>query len=154
VIPKGTSTPAPPPAANTAATPPPAAPAKSDVALDNYLSALNEQLALSKDEQTDIKAYYQEDGPKLQAILNNASLPPMDQQRQIDDLRNARNAKIEALLRDVDRQTRFLELEESHRVELVELAAEGGLTPSSPPPNVPQPTATPPAQADKTKPGV
>jgi hypothetical protein len=148
--PMPTQTPTPNPAPAPTAT----QPGKSSGALDSYLSALNDQLALSKQEQTDIKAYYQEDGAKLHAILNDASLSPIEQQRQLDDLRNKRNGKIGALLKDPDRHAKFLELENSHRVELVELAAQGALTPSSPPANVPQPSATPPADADKQAPGV
>jgi cytoskeletal protein RodZ len=156
------STPTPTPVTKTpetSATPPaspipPATTPTSSLTLDAYIADLADQVPLAKNEQTDIKTYYLNDGAKLQAILNDASLSPLTQEQQIDDLRNARNAKIEALLSDVGRQSVFLKLEGNYRVALVELAAQGGLVPSSPPPNVPQPTATAPAQADKTAPGM
>jgi hypothetical protein len=117
--------------------------------LDGYIQALTDQLSLSKDEQKDIKTYYLDDGAPLSTILNNASLSPFQQTRQVDDLRDTRNAKIEALLRDVDRQQAFLKVEADYRVALTELAANGELVPTSPPPRVPEPTATPPAEAGK-----
>lgn len=125
-------------------------PAKSDT-LDSYFSALNDEVTLSKDEQTAIKARYQEDSAKIQAILNNTALSPIEQQRQIDELSKARETEVDRLLKDVDRQARFNEFEKSHRVELVELAARGGPAPA---PNAPPPAVTPPAQAEKTTPGV
>ena len=99
-----------------------------------------------------MKTYYLNDGTQLQNILSDATLAPLDQKQKIDDLRNTRNAKIEALLADVGRQSIFLKLEANYRVALVQLAAKGGLVPTAPTPNVPQPTATPPNQADKTAP--
>jgi hypothetical protein len=125
--------PAPAPSAAAPAATPPADTAKSSVSLDAFVADLAGQLPLSKDEQTDIKAYYQDDGAKIQDILGNASLSPLQQEQQIDALRNTRNAKIEALLKDPDRQALFLQLENGYRVALVQLAAEGGLTPKSPP---------------------
>ena len=148
-----------PPAAP--ATPPPPAPAPASapaatptLTLDAYIADLASNLPLSKTEQTDVKTYYLNDGVKLQSILSDDSLSPLTQEQQIDDLRNTRNAKIEALLADVGRQSEFLKIEANYRVALVELAAQGGLVPSAPTPNVPQPTATPPNQADKTAPGM
>jgi hypothetical protein len=153
------TTPTPAPATKTpdaSATPPtspaPSATPASTVTLDAYIAALADQVPLSKDEQTDIKTYYLNDGAKLQGILNDATLSPLAQEQQIDDLRNARNAKIEALLADVGRQSVFLKIESDYRVALVELAAQGGLVPTSPTPNVPEPTATTAAQAEKTNP--
>jgi hypothetical protein len=125
-----------------------------NVTLDSYIQALSDGLTLSKDEKTDIKTYYLDDGSKLQQILNDASLSPLQQTQQVDDLRDTRNAKIEALLRDVDRQSAFLKTEADYRVSLTELAANGALVPLTKQPNVPEPTATPPSQAEKTeKPG-
>ena len=124
--------------------------APSGVTLDAYIDALADKLSLTKSEKTDIKTFYLEDGAKLQAVLNDATLSPLEQTRQVDDLRNSRNSKIDALLRDVDRQQVFDRLEADYRVALIELAAAGGLVPATPPPNVPHPTATPPGQADKT----
>jgi hypothetical protein len=125
-------------------------PAGGKLTLDAYIQALTDQLSLSKDEQKDIKTYYLDDGSTLNGILNDASLSPFEQTRQVDDLRNARNAKIEALLRDVDRQQGFLKTEAGYRVALTELAANGELFPTSPTPRVPEPTATAPAQAGKS----
>jgi hypothetical protein len=143
----------PPPAATPTPAPAPAAPGTPGLTLNAYLADLADSLALSKDEQTDIKTYYLDDGAKLQAILASPALSPLQQQQQVDDLRDDRNAKIEALLQDVDRQAKFLEIEGTYRVALVELAAQGGLVPTSTPPNVPQPTETPSAQASKPQPG-
>jgi hypothetical protein len=140
------------PVAPAPATPPPAAPATPSLTLDAYIADLAGHVPLSKNEQTDIKTYYLDDGAKLQAILSDASLSPLTQEQQIDDLRDARNEKIEALLADVGRQSEFLKIEDNYRVALVELAAQGGLVPTTPPPNVPEPTSTTPAQAEKTDP--
>ena len=126
----------------------------STVTLDAYIQALTGELTLSKDESQDIKTYYLDDGTKMSQILNDASLSPLQQTQQIDDLRDARNGKIEALLRDVDRQQAFLKMEAGYRVALTELAANGGLVPTTKTPTVPEPTATAPNQAEKTeKPG-
>jgi hypothetical protein len=138
-----------------AVTPAPAtpAPAKPGVTLDAYVADLADQVPLSKDEQTDIKTYYQADGTQMQAILNDPNLSPLQQQEHIDDMRDARDSKIDALLQDADRQAKFREVESTYRVALVELAAEGGLVPQGTPPNVPEPTGTTPAQAERTPPG-
>jgi hypothetical protein len=146
-----------PPAAPAAPAPAPApsssAPTPtSNVSLDAYIADLADQVPLSKTEQTDIKTYYLDDGAKLQSILSDASLSPLTQEQQIDALRDDRNAKIAALLADVGRQAEFLKIESSYRVALVELAAQGGLVPTAPLPNVPQPTSTPPADASKSNP--
>jgi hypothetical protein len=143
---------APAAAAPAAPAPPPAA--APTLTLDAYIADLASNLPLSKTEQTDIKTYYLNDGAKLQSILSDASLSPLTQEQQIDDLREARNAKIAALLADVGRQSEFLKIEADYRVALVELAAQGGLVPTAPTPNVREPTATPPSQADKTAPGM
>jgi 2-oxoglutarate dehydrogenase E2 component (dihydrolipoamide succinyltransferase) len=147
--PAAATTPAPATPAPVAA--PAAASPAGNASLDAYISALNDTLKLSKDEKQDITTYYLDDGAKLQQILNDPSLSPMQQTAQVDDLRNTRNAKIEALLRDVDRQVAFLKIEAVYRVALIELAADGGLVPAAKPPNVPEPTATPPAQAPAPK---
>ncbi len=151
-IPVHSGTPTPPPTQVPNATPAPSAPAKASATLDAYVADLADKVPLSKDEQTDIKTYYEDDGAKLQAILNDANLSPLQQQEHVDEMRDARNAKIDALLQDVDRQTKFDEVENAYRVALTELAAQGGLVPQTPPPNVPQPTATTPDQAEKTEP--
>jgi hypothetical protein len=153
-VPAASGTPMAPPPQVSAPPPAPAAPAKSGATLDAYVADLTDALTLSKDEQTDIKTYYQDDGAKLLAILNDPNLSPIQQQEHVDDMRNVRNAKIGALLQDVDRQGKFLEIESTYRVALIELAAQGQLVPTSTPPNVPEPTATTPAQAEKTPPGV
>jgi hypothetical protein len=121
---------------------------KTGLTLDAYIAALADSVPLSKDEQTDVKTYYLDDGTKLKGILNDASLSPLEQTQQVDDLRHARNDKIEALLRDADRQKEFRLIEADYRVALVDLAAGGGLVPTTPPPRVPEPTSTTPAQAD------
>jgi hypothetical protein len=142
-----TAAPAPAPAA--------AAPvAKPGMSLDAYIATLADDVPLSKDEQTDIKTYYLDDGATLQDILNDASLSPLEQTQQVDDLRHARNDKIAALLHDADRQKEFLLVEANYRVALVELAAKGGLIPATPPPRVPEPTSTTPAQADTPAPAM
>jgi hypothetical protein len=131
-----------------------AKPASASLTLDAYVAALASDVPLSKDEQTDVKTYYLDDGAKLQDILNDASLSPFAQMQQVDALRDTRNAKIVALLDDAGRAAKFGQVESDYRVALVELAAQGGLVPGSRPPNVPEPTATTPAQAEKATPGI
>ncbi len=152
-IPVHSGTPTPPPTTVPAATPAPSAPAKASATLDAYVADLAGQVPLTKDEQTDITTYYQDDGAKMQAILNDPNLSPLQQQEHIDEMRDLRDAKIDALLQDADRQAKFAQVEEAYRVALVELAAQGGLVPHTTPPNVPEPTATTPAQAEKNPPG-
>ena len=140
---------------STAATQPPAQPAPtSSVTLDAYIAALASDVPLTKDEQTDVKTYYLDDGAKLQAILNDPSLSPFDQTQQVDALRDSLDARVEALLGDPSRQSQFVRVERNYRVALVELAAKGGLVPGAKHPIVPEPTATTPAQADKPAPGI
>ena len=136
-----------PPAPAQAPTPVP--PPTGKATLETYLAALADEMTLSKDEKTDIQTYYLDDGAKLNGILNNDSLSPLEQTRQVDALRDARDAKIRALLGDVTRQEAFAKVEAEYRVALVELAAKGGLVPKTPPPRVPEPTAATAAQADK-----
>jgi hypothetical protein len=124
------------------------------VTLDAYISALASDVPLSKDEQTDVKTYYLDEGAKLQAILNDASLSPLEQTQHVDFLRDALNLHVAALLGDPDRAAQFARLERSYRVSLIDLAAQGGLVPTSTPPQVPEPTATTPAQAEKPTPGI
>jgi hypothetical protein len=126
----------------------------SSVTLDAYITQLASDVPLSKEEQTDVKTYYLDDGAKLQDILNDASLSPFAQTQQIDALRDTRNAKIAALLDDPGRAAQFSQLERNSRVALIELAAQGGLVPKSAPPHVPEPTATTPAQAEKPTPAI
>ena len=152
-IPAKSGTPTPPPTEVPAATPPPSVPAKASATLDAYVADLADKLPLSKSEQTDIKTYYQDDGARMQAILNDPNLSPLQQQEHIDGMRDVRNAKIDALLQDADRQAKFAQVEDAYRVALVELAAQGGLVPQTTPPNVPEPTATTPAQAEKNPAG-
>ncbi len=136
---------------NSPATPPPApSPASKPVAtiLDNYLKDLGEAFTLSDNEKKAIQSFYLADGILLKNVLNNDSVSPLQQAQQVSDLRDTRNAKIEALLEDVDRQQEFLKVEAHYRVALTELAADGGLIPAGAVPPVAAPTQTPPGKAE------
>jgi hypothetical protein len=98
------------------------------------MSALADQLKLTADEKKEIQTYYLEDGPALEKILNDSSLSPLQQDQQVSDLRDARNAKITSLLGDVDRTQAFFQVESQYRVALIDSAAEGGLLPAQPAP--------------------
>jgi hypothetical protein len=136
------------PATATNAPPVPATASQpAELKLDDYLKDLTDTLKISDDEKKAIQTYYLADGTLLKNILNNDALSPLQQARQVSDLRDARNAKINALLQDVNRQRAFLEVEAKYRVALTELAADGGLVPAQTPP--PAPSAVPPAQAEK-----
>ena len=113
----------------------------------NYLSDLGDTLKLSASEKQDIQTYYLEEGAEMNSILNNGTLSPLEQDEHIAELRDKRNAKIEALLEDVDRQREFYQEEAKYRVALVELAADGGLMPAGDVPAVAAPAQTPPAEA-------
>ena len=138
--------PAPGATATAAPTPPPAR-----LTLDDYIKVLTTELKLSDSEKQDIESSYVADGDKLKSILNNDSLSPLQQARQVADLRDARNAKIETLLDTLDRQHGFAQIEPRYRVALTELAANGGLVaaPPAPAPSTPSPapasSANPPA---------
>jgi hypothetical protein len=114
----------------------------SGITLDAYMKALTAAVSLSKDQQTNIKSYYLGDGAKMQAILNDASLSPLQQTQQIDALRDRRNDTIEELLSDAAAQQKFLQVEAKYRVALVILAANGGMA-SSTTPSMPKPAAAP-----------
>jgi hypothetical protein len=147
----------PPPAApdpSAAPAPPQAPPSKvaanSPVAkaggsiLDKFISDLSEAVKLNDDEKKEIQACYQADGATLQKILNDASLSPLQQADQVADLRDQRDAKIDALLQDPLRQHEFYTVEAAYRVALTLFAADGGLAPapaaSTPPPPPAAPT--------------
>lgn len=109
------------------------APASSGLKLDDYFKDLKATLNLSDSEQKQIETYYANDGDQLKTILNNDTLSPLQQAEQVSKLRDTRNAKIEALLHDLERQREFLKIESRYRVALTELAANGGLVASAPP---------------------
>lgn len=125
--------------------PAPAAPSpapSNGVTLDAYLKALSDAVTLSKDQQTNIKSYYLSDGAKMQAILNDPSLSPLQQTQQIDALRDRRNDAIEELLPDPRSLAKFREVEAKYRVALVILAANGEMA-SSTTSSAPKPAAAP-----------
>ena len=119
-----------PSAAPAAAAP---APAPMNPLLDGYIKDLTAALKLTDLEKKNIESYYLADGSQLKTILNDNALSPLQQAQKVSDLRDARNAKIEALLDDMDRQHEFLEIEARYRVALTELAANGGLVAAAPP---------------------
>jgi len=104
---------------------------------------LGDALKLNPEEKKDIQAYYLSDGVLLKNILNNDSLSPFQQAQQVGDLRDARNAKIEALLEDADRQHKFFPIEARYRVALTELAAASELVPPPPAPAAASTNAAP-----------
>jgi hypothetical protein len=108
------------------------APKPAGSLLDTYIKDLADTLKLSANEQTEIQAYYLEDGAQLQKILNDPALSPLQQAQQVSDLRDARDAKIEAVLIGADRVHEFYQVEARYRVALTELAAQGGLVPATP----------------------
>jgi len=130
----------------TTAAPPPTE--QTNTVLDGYLKDLDDALKLSADEKKDIQTYYLADGAQLQSILNDPSLSPLQQDVQVCDLRDKRNAKIEALLQDVDRQRDFFKVEAQYRVALTESAATGGLLPQQTPPPAPTPQSATPGGAE------
>jgi hypothetical protein len=115
---------------------------------DDYLKDLADALKLSDDEKKEIQACYLADGVLLKNILNNDSLSPLQQARQVSDVRDVRNNKIEALLQDIDRKHTFLKVEARYRVALTEVAANGELVPAptTPPPAPSTPTSAAPAE--------
>jgi len=130
--------------ANSAPVPVPSVAAPA-LKLDDYFNDLATTLKLSDDEKKAIRNDYTDDGVLLKNILNNDSLSSLQKEQQISDLRDARNAKIEALLHNIDRQQAFRKIEAKYRVSLTELAADGGLAPAPAPTPVPPPTTVPAA---------
>jgi len=131
------------------------APTKPTLKLDDFVNELAATIKLTDEEKKEIANDYRADGVVLKNILNNDSLPPVQKVQQVFDLRDARNAKIEALLQDVDRKKAFLKIEATYRVALTELAANGGLVPAEPTPPVPAPVPSdtapsPTGKADKS----
>jgi hypothetical protein len=140
-----TTTTAPPAPASTTSTAP-AAPASAGLKLDDYIKDLSDQLHLSDAEKAEIQGDYVNDGPALQKILNDDLLSPLQKTQQVDNLRDIRNAKIEALLTDVDRRAAFPPIEAKYRAALIDLAANGGLAAAPPAP----PATASPAPAAKS----
>ncbi|HEY0257944.1 MAG TPA: hypothetical protein VGC39_10915 [Candidatus Methylacidiphilales bacterium] len=142
----------PAPVTETVAAPAPAPASQPEkFKFDDYIKELADTLKLTDDEKKNVQTYYLADGISLKAILNNEALSPLQQAQQVSDLRDARNAKINALLQDVDRQQAFLKVEAQYRVALTELAAEGGLVPAPAPPPVPAPAGKAPDAKPETK---
>jgi hypothetical protein len=139
-----------PPAAPASLPAPPAIspPPVSQFKFDYYMDALTAALKLSDDEKKAITSFYQGDDKQLQAILSSDSISPLEQDRQVSDLRAARNAKVDALLGSSDRMAAFLKIEARYRVALIELAANSG--PALSVPSIPAATAQP---APPPKPG-
>ena len=129
---KGGSTNAP------AAVPPASAQASAthELKLDDYIKDLTAALKLTDKEKQKIESYYVADGAQIKDILNNDALSPLQQARQVADLRDTRNVKIASLLDDLDRQHEFLKIEARYRVALTELAANGGLVAAQQQPNL------------------
>jgi hypothetical protein len=125
----------PPPTNAAPVSVPPAEPA--GLKFDDYLKDLGDTLKLTDEEKKSIQADYFADDARLENILNNDSLSPLQKARQVSGLRDARNARIEALLGNADRQRAFLQVEARYRVALTELAADGGLVAAPPPPPAP-----------------
>lgn len=121
----------------------------AELKFDDYLKDLADKLKLTDDEKNEIQSYYLADGTLLKNILNNDSISPLQKSQQISDLRDTRNAKINTLLQDADRQQTFLRMEAQYRVALTGLAADGGLVPAPTPPPSSAPTNAAPAQPTK-----
>jgi hypothetical protein len=137
---------APAPAAATAPAAKPAAKGAGTI-LDKFISDLTDAVKLSDDEKKGIQSYYQADGTTLQKVLNDDALSPLEQAGQVADLRDQRDAKIDALLQDPLRQHEFYEVEANYRVALTLFAADGGLVPAPPAAAAPPPAAPAPAPA-------
>ncbi len=131
------------------ALPEPAVPTPPELKFGDYIKDLTAALKLTDAEKKKIEAYYVADAVQVKSILDNDALSPLQQARQVSDLRDMRNVKIEALLDDLDRQQEFLKIEARYRVALTELAANGGLVAAAPPPAAasPAPAANAPAAA-------
>jgi len=143
--------PAPPEAKTDAKPAAPAAPPAPATKMGDYTVELTARVPLTDAEKKEVEAIYADDGVALQKILNDDSLSPLEKAQKVANLRDARNAKIETLLRDLDKQKAFREVEAIYRVALTEFAADGGLVPppapAAPAPAPAAPTAAPAAPA-------
>ena len=141
------------PKAPAAPTPPPAPAASAPLKLEDYINDLAKTLQLSDTDKKSIEDIYVADGDPMKTILNNDTLSPLQQAQQVSDLRDVRNAKIEAVLTDSTKQHEFLSLEAKYRVALTMLAAADGWVAAPPPAPAPAtnapatnaPAGTPPA---------
>ena len=129
------------------------APKPAGSIFDHYLKDLNDALKFTPDQQKEVQAYYLDDGAQMKDILNNDTLSPLQQTGQVDDLRDKRNVKIEALLEDdLEKRQEFFRIEAEYRVALVEFAANGGLVPARPVAPSPNTAAPLPGQAEPVRP--
>jgi quinoprotein glucose dehydrogenase len=96
--------------------------------LDAYLDTLATKLPLSAEEEAAIRAEYLAGAPAVHEAMNDRSLAPLEQQQRVDAIEQARDARIDAQLQDVERRHAFHEIEAEYRVRLVDLAARGAFT--------------------------
>lgn len=93
---------------------------------------LKQNLSLSDDQTTQVKAIFEDSRTKMEALRSNSSLSQDDRRSQMMTIRKAENDKINALLTP-DQKTKYAALQEQMR-DRMRNGPPGGGTPQTPPP--------------------
>ena len=80
----------------------------------NPVEMLTKALTLTDEQQTQVKAIFEEIHPKMKAIMDDASLSKEDKGAKMKELRTASDAKVRALL-TADQQKTFDELKQKRQ---------------------------------------
>jgi ribosome recycling factor len=75
---------------------------------------LKQNLGLSDDQTTQVKAIYQDSQTKMEALRSNSSLAQDDRRSQMMDIRKGENDKINALL-TADQKTKYETMQQEMR---------------------------------------
>jgi hypothetical protein len=92
---------------------------------------LKQNLGLSDDQTSQVKAIFQDSQTKMEALRSNSSLSQDDRRSQMMDLRKGENDKVNALL-TADQKTKYAALQEQMRGRMRGGAPQTPQTPQTP----------------------
>ena len=95
---------------------------------------MKERLNLSEDQTTQVKAIFEENRTKMEAVRANSSLSQDDRRSQMMSIRKGENDKVEGLL-TADQKTKYEAMQQEMRGRM--RGGNGGGTPQTP--QTPQP---------------
>ena len=94
--------------------PAPAAEGKHHGPGGNPVEMMTKALNLTAEQQTQLKAIFDENHPKMKAIMDDAALSKEDKAAKMKELRTATDAKVRAVL-TAEQQTKFDEMKAKHQ---------------------------------------
>lgn len=98
---------------------------------------LKQNLSLTDDQTTQVKAIFEDSRTKMEALRSNSSLSQDDRRSQMMSIRKAENDKVNALLTP-DQKTKYAAMQEQMR-DRMRGGGPGGNTPQTPQPPSPPP---------------